>query len=190
MTKVLYKKIRKVWGYAYIYQDKIELYDKLKGKKHLEILIHEKLYAFRNLMRARLRSTLKLCAILFGVMAIVSCSASWHLNRAIKKGAKQKTDTTYIDVITERTKTDTVALLRDVLKHDTIFLTSAKWSTKTVIKSDTIWQEVTCEPDTIRVPFKVETTIKAPQKFPWYVRYLVFPMAAIGLLLLVLRFRL
>lgn len=44
MTKVLYKKLRKVWGYAYIDENKIELYHNLKGKKHLEILIHEKLH--------------------------------------------------------------------------------------------------------------------------------------------------
>ena len=44
MTKVTYKKLRKVWGYALIGEDKIELYHKLKGKKHLEILIHEKLH--------------------------------------------------------------------------------------------------------------------------------------------------
>jgi hypothetical protein len=44
MTKVLYKKLRKAWGYAYIDENKIELYDKMKGKKHLEILIHEKLH--------------------------------------------------------------------------------------------------------------------------------------------------
>jgi hypothetical protein len=43
-TKVVYKRLKRAWGYAYIHQDKIELYDKLKGRKHLEILIHEKLH--------------------------------------------------------------------------------------------------------------------------------------------------
>ena len=44
MTRVVYKRLRKVWGYALIGEDKIELYHKLKGKKHLEIIIHEKLH--------------------------------------------------------------------------------------------------------------------------------------------------
>jgi hypothetical protein len=44
MTKVVYKKLRKVWGLAYVYHDRIELYDKMKGKKHLEIILHEKLH--------------------------------------------------------------------------------------------------------------------------------------------------
>lgn len=43
-TKVVYKKLRTAWGYAYIHQNKIVLYDKLKGKKHLEIMLHEKLH--------------------------------------------------------------------------------------------------------------------------------------------------
>jgi hypothetical protein len=43
-TKVVYKRLKVAWGYALLNQDKIELYDKLKGRKHLEILIHEKLH--------------------------------------------------------------------------------------------------------------------------------------------------
>jgi hypothetical protein len=43
-TKVEYRKLRTAWGYAYINQNKIVLYDKLKGKKHLEIMLHEKLH--------------------------------------------------------------------------------------------------------------------------------------------------
>jgi len=43
-TKVVYKRLKVAWGYAYVSEDKIELYDKLKGRKHLEILIHEKLH--------------------------------------------------------------------------------------------------------------------------------------------------
>jgi hypothetical protein len=44
MTKVRYKRLRKYWGWAYINEDKIDLYHKLKGKKHLEIILHEKLH--------------------------------------------------------------------------------------------------------------------------------------------------
>lgn len=44
MTKIVYKKLRKYWGWAYIAQDKIDLYHKLKGKQHLKIILHEKLH--------------------------------------------------------------------------------------------------------------------------------------------------
>lgn len=47
-TKVVYKKLRTTWGYAYINQNKIALWEQLKhpkyAKKHLEVLIHEKLH--------------------------------------------------------------------------------------------------------------------------------------------------
>ncbi len=47
-TKVVYKKLRTVYGYAYIHQNKIAVWERLKqpkyAKKHLEILIHEKLH--------------------------------------------------------------------------------------------------------------------------------------------------
>lgn len=45
MFKVVYKRFRKVNGYAHIRkQGLIELDIALKGKKHLEILIHESLH--------------------------------------------------------------------------------------------------------------------------------------------------
>lgn len=43
-TKVVYKRLRNYWGLAYVNENKIELYQGLKGKKHLEILVHEKLH--------------------------------------------------------------------------------------------------------------------------------------------------
>ena len=47
-TKVVYKRLRTAWGYALINENKIELYQGLKkkkyAKKHLEVLIHEKLH--------------------------------------------------------------------------------------------------------------------------------------------------
>jgi hypothetical protein len=44
VTKVIYKRLRRYWGWAHIHQDKIELYNGLKGKQHLTIIIHEKLH--------------------------------------------------------------------------------------------------------------------------------------------------
>lgn len=43
-TRVVYKRLRNYWGYALINENKIELYQGLRGKKHLEILLHEKIH--------------------------------------------------------------------------------------------------------------------------------------------------
>jgi len=60
MTKVIYKKLRKYWGWAYIDQNKIELYNKLRGKRHLNVLIHEKLHLlFPNLSERDINSLAK-----------------------------------------------------------------------------------------------------------------------------------
>jgi hypothetical protein len=106
------------------------------------------------------------------LILLSSCSASFHIKRAIKKGGKVKSDTTYVDVITERTVTDTVALLSDVTRHDTITINTLRWKTKTVIRKDTIWQEVECKPDTVKVPITVTQTITAPPKVFWW-KYLL-----------------
>lgn len=39
--KVIYKNLKKVWGYADLETTEIHIDQKAKGKKHLEILIHE-----------------------------------------------------------------------------------------------------------------------------------------------------
>ena len=39
--KVIYRRLKKVWGYAVMNTDTIEVDDRAKGKKHLEIMIHE-----------------------------------------------------------------------------------------------------------------------------------------------------
>jgi len=106
------------------------------------------------------------------LILLSGCSANWHLKQAIKKGSKVKSDTTYLDVITERTVTDTVALLSEVTKHDTITINTLRWRTKTVIRKDTIWQEVECKPDTVKVPVTVTQTITSPPKVNWW-KYLL-----------------
>jgi hypothetical protein len=39
--KVIYKNLKKVWGYADLDKVEIHIDQKAKGKKHLEIVIHE-----------------------------------------------------------------------------------------------------------------------------------------------------
>lgn len=42
--KVTYKRFKKVWGYALMDSKSIEMDDRTRGKKHMEILIHESLH--------------------------------------------------------------------------------------------------------------------------------------------------
>lgn len=42
--KVIYKNLKKVWGYAVMESKTIEIDTKVKGKKHLEICVHESLH--------------------------------------------------------------------------------------------------------------------------------------------------
>lgn len=102
------------------------------------------------------------------VLLLSSCSANQLLKKAIRKGAKVQSDTTYVDVVTERTVTDTTVLLKDVMVRDTVTINTTRWRSKTVFKNDTIWQQVECKPDTLRVPYKVETIISSPSKFKWW----------------------
>ena len=44
LPKVHYKKLIKAWGYAHLEKNYIELSVSLRGRKHLEILIHEHLH--------------------------------------------------------------------------------------------------------------------------------------------------
>lgn len=114
--------------------------------------------------------------------------AERHLAKAMMKGAVINSDTVYVDFITKETITDTVALLSQVTKNDTIYLSTTKWSTKTVIRKDTIWQEVTCQPDTLRVPYQVVTEIKPDRSKDWH-KYALGALAGIVLILIALAFR-
>lgn len=114
--------------------------------------------------------------------------AERHLAKAKMKGAVINSDTVYVDVITKETITDTVALLSEVYKNDTIYLITTKWATKTVIRKDTIWQEVECKPDTIRVPVQVVTEIKPDKSKDWQ-KYALGALAGIVLLLIGLAFK-
>lgn len=42
--KIIYKRFKKVWGYADLKNNEIAIDDRAKGKKHLEILIHESVH--------------------------------------------------------------------------------------------------------------------------------------------------
>lgn len=104
--------------------------------------------------------------LIFLILFLCSCGPAWHLQQAEKKGAKVKSDTVFQDVITELTVTDTVLRFQTVnkiLAGDTITLETVRWKSKTVIDTltKTIYQQVECKPDTVRVPVAVNTEISA-----------------------------
>lgn len=106
---------------------------------------------------------LTLFVLTFFVMA---CGPAFHLQRAIEKGAKVTTDTVFQDVITERTITDTVTrfqTVREIFGGDTITVETVRWKSRLRIDTltKTIYQQVECKPDTLRIPVAVETTIEA-----------------------------
>ena len=91
-----------------------------------------------------------------------------------------RTDTIHdtVEAIVEYVHTDTVwKITRDTLRLD-----KGRAHARTVIKHDTLWQEVYCDADTIRVP--VETIVErvAPKEYidriPWWI------WAIIGVLVL------
>lgn len=45
---IIYKKLRKVWGYAVIDTNTIEISDRARGKKHLELVLHEMIHLLWN----------------------------------------------------------------------------------------------------------------------------------------------
>lgn len=120
------------------------------------------------------------------VILLSGCNANQLLRMAIKKGASIKSDTTYVDVVTERTVTDTTVLIKDVLVRDTVTINTTRWRSKTVFKNDTIWQEVECKPDTVKVAQYITTEISAPSKFKWW-HFALVALAGIGLGVLIKR---
>lgn len=115
------------------------------------------------------------------ILILSSCSANNLLRRAIKKGAQVTTDSVYVDVITEKTITDTTVVYNDRVVTDTIKINTVKWRTKTLINTDTIWQEVTCMPDTVRVVQRITNTIKSPKRgVPLWLFWILLTLTFIG----------
>lgn len=82
------------------------------------------------------------------------------------------TDTVFVDVVTEKTVTDTLVKIKEVnrLFTDTITIETTRWKSRTLIDTVTkkIYQQVECKSDTVRVPFKVETVISDPHPIRWW----------------------
>lgn len=104
---------------------------------------------------------LVLLIILLASLALGSCSAEWHLKKAIKKGAvvtSNKWDTVF--VTKERRLFDTL-VLKDI---DSVVVTKNNIQVSLIRNFDTIRVKAICRPDTIRVTKWVKTTIKPNEK--------------------------
>ena len=99
--------------------------------------------------------------ILLASLALGSCSAEWHLKKAIKKGAvvtRNKWDTVF--VTKERQLFDTL-IVKEV---DSVVVLKDNIQVSLIRKFDTIRVKAICLPDTIRVTKWVKTTIKPSEK--------------------------
>jgi hypothetical protein len=87
--------------------------------------------------------------LLLLVSALTSCSATWHLEKAVKKDPTvlEKQDVTVIDsIVLPPVKVRDTVVLKE---HDTIRLVNDKLRVQIVKVKDTITIDAVCESDTI-----------------------------------------
>ena len=124
---------------------------------------------------------LVLLIILIASLALGSCSAEYHLRKAVKKGAnvwQTKWDTTI--VTKERILWDTLSLHN----VDTVVVQKDNIRLRIVRNFDTIRVKAICLPDTVRVTKYINRIIKAPEKKGIWEKYIM--LFAVGMLLVVL----
>jgi hypothetical protein len=123
---------------------------------------------------------LVLLIILIASLALGSCSAEYHLRKAVKKGAnvwQTRWDTTI--VTKERNLWDTLTLNN----VDTVVVQKDNIRIKLVRNFDTIRLQATCLPDTVQVTKYINTKITTKGKGDWEKYLMLF---AVGMLLVVL----
>lgn len=123
---------------------------------------------------------LVLLIALIASLALGSCSAEYHLRKAVKKGAdiwQTRWDTTI--VTKERNLWDTLTLNN----VDTVVVQKDNIRIKLVKNFDTIRLQATCLPDTVQVTKYINTKIATKGKGDWEKYLMLF---AVGMLLVVL----
>lgn len=109
-------------------------------------------------------------ALIF-VLLLSGCSASYHLKKAIQKGALMSVDTVYVEreIITPEVRTDTIF---HSVAGDTVRIERERLKIKYVrLPGDSVFIEGKCESDTVfvKTPVYVNTEIKAPpSKWKWW----------------------
>jgi len=123
------------------------------------------------------------------VVLLASCSASWHIAQAVKKGAIIKSDTVYTDRVVITPGDSTTVYVPIHQRNDSlvyIYQDRVKISYKTI--HDTLRFHVECPSDTIRikVPVAVNTEIDCPPRSPFW-RNLALALLVVTALVLFLK---
>ena len=105
------------------------------------------------------------------VALLSSCSARWHIQQAVKKGAVIMSDTTYLEKTVIVPGDSTTVFIPMNIRNDSlvyIYQDRIKISYKTI--HDTLRFQVECPPDSIivRVPVAVNTEIDCPPRSPFW----------------------
>lgn len=106
------------------------------------------------------------------VAVLPSCNPQKKLNRLLMKYPElHRTDTIRdtVTAIVEYVHTDTLwRITKDTLKLD-----NGRAHARTLILHDTLWQEVYCDADTVRVPVETVVDRVAPKEYvdriPWWI---------------------
>lgn len=92
--------------------------------------------------------------IIAALFLLTSCSAEWHLKRAIKKGISLQKDTISVvdTVLTKEVYHDTTVVTKP---NDTLYFTKDQWHVKIVRINDTLHVQGGCKTDTLIVERKI-----------------------------------
>ncbi len=117
---------------------------------------------------------------------MTGCSASYHYNKAVKKGLKVETKS---DTIT-LTKIDSILInnewVKIVTKFDTIIQFNTVFVPKTRFQERLIYKTKKDSFETIRYVTKQETKQISKQSFPWKILIICF---AIGFIIALIKYR-
>lgn len=132
--------------------------------------------------------TLGQFALLFA-LTLSGCSAKWHIDQAVKKGAIIKSDTVYQErTIVTPGDTTTIFVPVTRLKDSLVTVYQDRIKIQYRLKHDTIRFNVECDPDTVKisVPVAVNTEIDCPPRSPFW-RNLALALVVVCVLLLVFK---
>lgn len=135
-------------------------------------------------------SSMKRALPIFIVLFLSSCTANWHLKKAIAKKPSILNEGTIIQEVR-----DTIMLTIEKVQHDTVvaFTTDTiivqKDRARAVVLIDTVLKEVfvevTCDPDTVFQEVILEQTILQPKVHDSVWNWKVFKVVGIILLIVV-----
>jgi hypothetical protein len=132
---------------------------------------------------------MRFLSVVFLALILGGCSARWHINQALKKGAIITQDTVYSEktVIVPGDST-TIFVPVTKLKDSLVTVYQDRIKIQYRLKHDTIRVNVECPPDTVKVsvPVYVNTDINCPKPNKFW-RILSFALIVVTALVLYFR---